>query len=377
MDCIWSKDLRMNVEIYTDWSIISGFKEEWRTLLKNSVSDNLFLTWEWVTSWRDSFGHQFNPFLITVRNSNKQLVGLAPLYTMDYKLFRVVKFRILRVMGDYDVGAEYPNFIVDKDHEESALSSIFVALSNVKDRWDCIWMPSMWCREAWITKIQEFVMKNDWQLHRRGRAFSAFELPQSADEYMNGFSSKKRNSIKRLKQKIFENNASFQKADSLEEVKMYLEDLFLLHHKRWKTKGEQGSFVKHKYLKQFYNDFVPKAFDNDWLRFYKMDVGGKCKAIQIGYVYDKSYYQIQEGFDPDFLPGVGNVLRFLAIEDLIGENVHVYDFLGGISEHKRRWKAKERQGCDLLIGNSSFKNKLLFLVKIWPTGRFLTPSIDF
>jgi CelD/BcsL family acetyltransferase involved in cellulose biosynthesis len=96
------------------------------------------------------------------------------------------------------------------------------------------------------------------------------------------------------------------------------------------------------------------------------------QAVQIGYVYNGEYLAMQEGFNPDFASGVGNVLRHVSIEKLIEEGLKSYDFLGGVSEHKELWQAEERLGHDLLIARPSFKNRLIFQSEIWPTGRYLT-----
>ena len=83
---------------------------------------------------------------------------------------------------------------------------------------------------------------------------------------------------------------------------------------------------------------------------------------------------MQEGLDPNFSKGVGNALRAKVIESLISENVELYDFLGGYTEHKRRWTAKKRLGFEFLVGSKSVIGRLLIRSKIWPSGRFLTPA---
>jgi hypothetical protein len=88
--------------------------------------------------------------------------------------------------------------------------------------------------------------------------------------------------------------------------------------------------------------------------------------------YNGDFLQIQEGFNPEYIDGAGNVLRHIVIESSIQEGLKNYDFLGGFTEHKRRWKAEERFGHDLLIARPSLKTRLLFLKDIWPSGRYLS-----
>jgi len=117
------------------------------------------------------------------------------------------------------------------------------------------------------------------------------------------------------------------------------------------------------------------AREKGWLRIYGLSAGGALKAVQLGYAYNGVFYQIQEGFDPEFTPGAGNVLRAAIIEDCISGKLKGYDFLGEMTEHKKRWSAAPRSGCHLFIGNRKIKNAVLFHGGIWPTGRYLKPSI--
>jgi hypothetical protein len=46
-----------------------------------------------------------------------------------------------------------------------------------------------------------------------------------------------------------------------------------------------------------------------------------------------------------------------------------------MSEHKRRWAADIRLGRHLFIGNRNVRSRILFAKEIWPTGRYLRPSL--
>ena len=84
-----------------------------------------------------------------------------------------------------------------------------------------------------------------------------------------------------------------------------------------------------------------------------------------------SFLQLQEGLDPDCVPGVGNALRARVIEDMIRLGVREYDFLGEVSEHKRRWLAETRVGLDLLAARPCLKNIPFLKGGIWPPGKYL------
>jgi hypothetical protein len=55
--------------------------------------------------------------------------------------------------------------------------------------------------------------------------------------------------------------------------------------------------------------------------------------------------------------------------------VRIYDFMGEMSAHKRRWSVDIRLGRHIFIGNRNVKNRILFANEVWPTGRFLRPVL--
>jgi CelD/BcsL family acetyltransferase involved in cellulose biosynthesis len=166
---------------------------------------------------------------------------------------------------------------------------------------------------------------------------------------------------------------SISRCASEKDLDPLLDALLSLNHSRWLSTGQPGSFVRKPLEERFYREFTRFALARGWLRLVAVKIGGELKAAQIGYVYGDVFYSLQEGFDPEGPPGVGNALRSRVIEDCIAEGVQTYDFLGGFTEHKRRWLAKPRYGHDLFIGRRHNKNALLFAIGFWPTGRYLRP----
>src|SRR6185503_19962898 len=125
---------------------------------------------------------------------------------------------------------------------------------------------------------------------------------------------------------------------------------------------------------RFYERFAPRALENGWLRLYGIEADGELKAVQIGYVYGGVFHALQEGFDPAYVAGVGNVLRAAVFEACMGAGLRAYDFLGGLTPHKERWLAQPREGYDVFLGRRNLRNALVFWRPLWPSGRFPRPA---
>jgi CelD/BcsL family acetyltransferase involved in cellulose biosynthesis len=196
-------------------------------------------------------------------------------------------------------------------------------------------------------------------------------LPARFEDYFSTVLTQNARSALRRQEKALGPGVELHRCESHAELRTGLTSLFDLHGQRWREAGEDGSFARKPLMQRFYEVFAPVALDRGWLRLYTLRVAGRDCAVQFGYAYGGAFLQLQEGFAPDAPPGIGNVLRLRVIRACIEQGLHAYDFLGGFNEHKRRWGAQPRTGCDVFCGRRSLKNALLFAKPIWPTGRFL------
>jgi CelD/BcsL family acetyltransferase involved in cellulose biosynthesis len=366
----------MKSELIIDWTVFESLASEWNNLLSNSRANTIFLSWEWLKSWLDVAGRSVRPFVVTVRDDGGRLIGVAPFYLAEFRLLKLVPFRTLRIIGDYATGQEYSDWITHKDHEMMVCTTIARTLLNFRDHWDCIWMIYVPGWTGAFERVVQTCREEGFYCHERPRSFGFLKLPTNINQYTNAFSKNMQQQIRRQTKKIFgRDGVSVFRCRNLEELPGMLEALFDLHHRRWKQVGEEGSFIKKPTEALFYQKFTPLALEKGWLWLFGLREGEELKAVQIGYVYNDTFHQIQEGFDPDYLPGAGNVLRTKVIETCIAEEVREYDFMGEMSDHKKKWLAEERQGWDFFIGHRSFKNRALFYKHIWPTGKYLRPSL--
>jgi CelD/BcsL family acetyltransferase involved in cellulose biosynthesis len=349
-------------------------RTEWNDLLLESRANTLFLTWQWLDTWMQLQDVLPQLIVVCVRDGQGHLRGVAPFYVAEYALLGALPYRVLRIIGDTDTGAEYQTWIATTGDEDKVFTAAVTGLLAVRSEWDLIWIPNMNAWSGLDSSLTGAMRAGGLSVNQRPNVFSAFSLPDDFDSYLKKMSANRRQQVRRMSRKILgEPNVQIKKVRSKEEVAPALEALFELHGKRWRAAGEEGVFVNKPKEKAFYERYVPLAFDNGWLGMYSLLDSGVPKAVQIGYVYDRTFLQLQEGFDPDYSSHVGNVLRAFVIEDCIGTGCRTYDFLGGSSEHKSRWLGEERLGADLLAARPGLKNMLIMSTGFWPTGAYLRP----
>jgi CelD/BcsL family acetyltransferase involved in cellulose biosynthesis len=359
-------------ELVEDWAGLRSLEPEWNPLLARSRADSIFLTWEWIDAWRQAVGEAVRPFVVALRDGQGRVQAIAPLYLGRLRLLGCLSYRTLRILGDYHSGAEYGDWIVPRDREQLA-PVLASALAAARRCWDCIWMPNV----AGWTGARERVLgacaASGLRVRDRPRDFSAAGLPDDYASFWKCLSANARSTIQRQARRIDAEGARFETCATGADVDTFLDALVDLNHRRWRSAGGEGTFHRKPLELAFYRHFTRRAFERGWLRIFALRVGDAFKAVQIGYAYGGSFLQLQEGFDPEAAPGLGNVLRSRAIEACIGEGLRSYDFLGEHTDHKRRWLARPRQGYDLLAGLPGAKNALVLSTGVWPTGRFLRP----
>jgi CelD/BcsL family acetyltransferase involved in cellulose biosynthesis len=358
--------------VIREWSAFDRLEPEWNELLLRSRASSIFLTWEWISAWRAVINDSVPPCVIVVRDQNGRLVGIASMYVASMRFAKVLRYRVLRFMADAETGSEYPDWIVDADVEDEVLAAIVDTLSTNSGTWDTLWLPRV---AGWTGAKNRLLCERARQAFRfriRTQEFSSVALGPTLDEFESRLSANRRQQVRRNSRNVMQiQDLEFVICSKAEELDEFLEALIELHQRRWIAAGQDGVFRRRPTEEQFYRKFVPMAFKNGWLAMFGLRHHGQLKAVQLGYIFNKVYHQLQEGYDPEFIDGAGNALRHMVISHCIDRGVRAYDFLGGWSEHKRRWGAEKRDGYDVFIAARKLRTLPLFFREVWPSGRFI------
>lgn len=365
----------LTVQTNCDVDAFRGLAREWDELLRDAPGASIFQSWEWIETWLETVHPTARMMLLTVRDGPR-LVAAAPLYRSRMRLLRLLGYDCLRVLGDQFSGAEYPDLLVRGGYQDRVIARLVAELARGRQRWDCLWLPNVAGWTGAAERLRALATEGGCHLFERQRDFAVLPLPATHDAFFAALSGNARSTLRRQQKRLEETHAvSFERCERVEQLGEHLCALFELHALRWSEEGQSGSFARKPLMRRFYERFAPRALERGWLRLFALRLNGEIQAVQYGYAFNGTYMQLQEGFNPAAEAGLGNVLRNRSIAACIEERLHTYDFLGGFSEHKRRWGAVQKTGCDLWIGRRSLKNALLFHRPVWPTGRYLSDTL--
>lgn len=319
--------------------------ERWNELWSHSVDANIFMSHAWLSSWWNAYRPSASLQVVLAETGGK-LVGIAPLMAAVERTAGW-PVRKLRFIGDGTAETDHMNFIVTQERREQTLNVMLEAIAGLE--WDVAHFNQMPEESANTRETLAFVRARRWLVDVSAAPSPLRHLPATYEDLLRTMPSRLRTSIRTSRRKIQENHKiEFGLHATLEELPSSLDSLFRNHAGRWQTKGEAGVFADPR-KRDFYALLSPLLLASGALRFYYLKADGRIVAQQYCFEHRGTVMLLQEGFDPSFArENVGNVLRSMVFEHLIASGSHTYDFLAGVSRHKRSWSNSEPN--DLRIG---------------------------
>src|SRR5712671_1363998 len=102
------------VAVIRDGESFGALRAEWTDVLRHSAANNPFLSWEWLHAWWTHLRGSRTLELVTVRDEDDRLIGIAPLCASRGRL---PWLRRLEFLGTGWAGSDYLDLIVRDGYE--------------------------------------------------------------------------------------------------------------------------------------------------------------------------------------------------------------------------------------------------------------------
>jgi CelD/BcsL family acetyltransferase involved in cellulose biosynthesis len=341
---------RFSIEVVTRPDAIPG-EALWNELLKDSSSDSLFLTWEWVTTWWSVYGSGSRLHMLVARAANGDLLGIAPLKASALRVPLLACDRFEFIGSGSDVTPEYLDFIVRSGYEDAVIPAFLDSLMS--DGHDVVLdlrsiRPGSSVPGALVRRQSKRGrdVKVEWDAECPRLA-----LPASVEQFKSEQSRNYRKKVGEYQRRCERELAlRFRVSATLEELKRDMCALVDLHHRRWK--GASRAFRTPEYCR-FHETVAERFFAKGNTRMLVLERGSQPIAALYCYHYGGHFLFYQGGWDPEFAryrPGL--VMMDRAIQQAIGEHAHVFDFLRGLETYKARWATERRASLRATAWNS-------------------------
>ena len=185
-------------------------------------------------------------------------------------------------------------------------------------------------------------------------------FPATFDEYVSTLGKNMREQIKRYPKRLEKQfDVRYELAQSREEVDVFVDELFLLHGKRWRARGQTGVLALPA-RRRFHRELCARFFDEGWLRLWRLTCDGRAACVLLSYFWGGKYWFFIGGFEPDLMRwSVGTCLFARVFKGAIDEGATEFDFLRGAEDYKYRFGAVDRSFVSLEWFASTPRGKLL------------------
>jgi len=338
----------MKIEEVNDFQ---SLKDCWNNLLKMSLlGDNVFLTWEWLSTWWKHFGDGRKLLLLKVEDGD-EVIAIAPLMLSKYKMPFFGTIKKVEFLGVRH--SDYNNFIILKK-EVGCLRLILDYLMNAVKDWDWIELkeiPETSENAGYMEKLFSNVPSELRLDHRVCNICPYILLPNSYENLTAKLSKKMKKNIRSYLRKAKANhNVEFKKFDEAGfSVNEAMQVFMQLHKARRAMEGKDGAF-KDATFRDFHLEVAKIFASKGWLGLYFLMMDGKPVSAQYNFEYGRKIYYYLGGFDPSYAEySVGNLTINFVLERGIKDGFVEYDMLRGDELYKRLWTSNYRRNFEFRL----------------------------
>lgn len=331
------------IQIWTDWTELKALGEQWNSLVAQSADPSIFLTWEWLDSWWQSYAGASKALVLMATDTDKIPVLIAPLQPIVRRVVPGVSLRILRFVGDGTYDSDNLNLIAKKDRAAEGVSALLHFLETRAKDWDVLELNTLVAESPVVTCLKDEIARRGWVQNLCFGPRTMISLPETWDAYWAKIPQKMRAELQRRRRKLeCDHDAKFWRCENPDELPSALEHLFRLNTLAWRHRGQAGSFAQPGRC-EFYRRMAPRMLERGWLDFWLLDADGRTIAAEFGLCYGDTRTALIGGFDPEFASlSPRNVLKAHVIREAIARGIRYYDFLGGGESHKLRWGGEQQ-----------------------------------
>lgn len=338
---------------------LTALRPAWEALLKESSSDTIFLTWQWLTAWWSAYGNSDDLYMLAAFDGDGILRGLAPLRREKLRQFGQ-SCQAIRFACDGSNDSDYLDFVAWTGYEKQVLEAFHLHWKSEMKHGTLLALNEIPEGSPNLNALKQLAHSEGLLWTESDVPCGVVLLPKSWDEYLKSLRSRFRTKVRSVLRDLEARpEVRFGFCATQEDVDRMLPILYDLHTRRWAVDGKPGVFGWER-KREFYAELSPLLLKQGSLRVGWVAWNDRILACQYGFVYRNRYFLLQEGYEPaseHWNPGIA--LRAWSMREFIRQGLDEYDFLGGkVARHRSDWGAVSKNSKQIRLGVSSYKNIL-------------------
>lgn len=323
-----------SVSILTDVDSTSSLFVEWEHL----AGQRLFLAPRWLLTWWKHYrqsGCQLQ--IVTVRDHNGWLIGLAPWYRRR----SIWGGDEIQLLGSGEVCSDYLSVLAKPGEESLVVNALADFLPKQFAGVDHFFFEGIDAADTVMHQLATAMRNRQYEVKQLPQLDSyRLALPATWEEWVSQLSRSRRHRVRQLWRNQFETGkATIHIADkaTLEQGFSILVDL---HQKRRNQMGQRGCFAS-KRFHQFLQEAAREHLESGQLRLQWIELEGRPIAVELDLEEGDTLMHYCSGIETDCeyaRPGWLGVTA--AIRHAIDSGKATFDFLRGDEGYKSHWRGQ-------------------------------------
>src|SRR5882762_5393556 len=336
---------------------LGSLRDEWDRLLKESQSPSICSSWEWLHTWWKTYGNCGVALQLLRVQHGDRLVGLAPFFLQEQRLFRFFRVRTMRFLGTGEperdeVASEYLDILALVGWEEEVARAVWAHLRRLGS-WDQLILNDVLADSLVMTTLSRSMAGDGLPVSSEEVGIRyCVDLPLTWDAYLAKLESSaaKRLSYKRRKLERA-GQVSERTIDKSQELEQAFDELVRQHTARWNSQDKQGVFASPRFT-AYHKALALLLLPRDMLRMRLLLLDDVTIAVLYNFRFHGTEYFYQGGFDvahaAKYSPGL--LAHVYAIINSIQGRMGRYDFMkGGTVSYKTEYGCAEQPMYDVQV----------------------------
>ncbi|MEP7287357.1 MAG: GNAT family N-acetyltransferase [Chloroflexota bacterium] len=328
----------MKLELITTMERFESLQAEWNSLLPDNATNEIFLTWEWQSTWWQCY-QPGDLWVVAARDTdhNNRLVGLAPWFIEQ-------PARVIRTIGCVEVTDYLDVLAVPGSREEFYLALVDFLVEHATD-FSCLDLCNIPAGTPTLDLLPRLLTERGFAVQVKHEDVCPFiPLPSDFETYLDQLDKKQRHELRRkLRRAEAGDEAKLDwyivgpEHDLNAEMDRFL-DLMESSH------PDKAKFLGESYHKAFFKTVMPRLAACGWLQLSFLTVKDTAVATYLNFDYNNRILVYNSGLLPSSYShlSAGIILLIYNIQYAISKGRSEFDFLQGNEEYKYRMGGQDR-----------------------------------
>lgn len=347
----------IHVKLIKTYSELRELKGDWDWLLDQFEGANVFLTWDWVSTWIEAYSKEKELFCLAAYKNDK-LVGMAPLWLDRQTTAGIFPWRVLKFIGSIEVCPDHLDFIIRRKNSSMIAEAVWNALfGEYRKLWDKLEYHSV-SIDSKTANIFHNLAESDHRCLKveiEGyRICPYLSLPNSWDEFVDSMDARNRRNVRRSDKALLgAGEVEFNCIENPEDLAGAMQGMMDIHNELWYSDKKKTGFRRERF-REFHLKLAGRLFEKSMLSVCTLMHNGNHVGSTYSFVFRGKVYGYIIAVRRSDIKGasIGRALIYRYIERLIESGVTELDFLRGDEEYKFYWTDTDRRNL-----NSTFHNR--------------------